>query len=314
MDFLRWVEGLRAPLGNFFFDKITLLGGETVFMVIAIIVFWCINKKWGYFILTVGFFGTLLNQFLKLLFRIPRPWVLDPNLTIVESARADAGGYSFPSGHTQNAVGTFGGLAVCSKKLWAKISCVLLALLVPFSRMYLGVHTPLDVGVAFLCAIAVLLIFYPLVIRSEGHPKRMYVLFGLMLVASLAYILYVNFTLHPAEFGEVGSESFENYRSGVKNGWSLTGALLGLIVTWFHDERKQHFVEKAPFLGQVCKVVLGLAVVIAIRLGLSKLFGLLFPDQLFWTLPRYFLMVLFAGCIWPKSFPFWQRLGKKEAA
>lgn len=31
----------------------------------------------------------------------------DPNFTIVESARAEATGYSFPSGHTQNAIGLF---------------------------------------------------------------------------------------------------------------------------------------------------------------------------------------------------------------
>ena len=50
--------------------------------------------------MTVGFFGTLVNQFLKLVCRVPRPWVRDPNFTIVEAARADATGYSFPSGHT----------------------------------------------------------------------------------------------------------------------------------------------------------------------------------------------------------------------
>ena len=313
MDFLRWLEGLRTPVWNFIFDKITLLGGETMFMVIAIILFWCINKKWGYYLLSVSFFGTLLSQFLKLVYRIPRPWVVDPSFTIVESARADAGGYSFPSGHTQGAVGTFGGLAMCTKKLWGRIVCVALVLLVPFSRMYLGVHTPLDVGVAFGCAVVILLAFYPLVIRSEGKPTRMYVLFALLLVSCIAYMSYVNFVLKPVEFGEVGSESYENYLSGVKNGWSLSGSLLGLIVTWFYDENKLHFEEKAPFFGQVCKVVLGLAGVLAIRFGLSKLFGMLFPGQLFWTMPRYFLMVLFTGCVWTRTFPFWQRLGKKEA-
>ena len=47
---------------------------------------------------------------MKLSFQIPRPWVLDPNFTIVEQAREAATGYSFPSGHSQSAVGTFGAL------------------------------------------------------------------------------------------------------------------------------------------------------------------------------------------------------------
>ncbi len=312
MEFLRWLEGLRTPVGDFIFDKITLFGGEMVFMVLAITVFWCINKKWGYYVLTVGFFGTILNQFLKLVYRVPRPWVLDPNFTIVESARADAGGYSFPSGHTQNAVGTFGGLAICTKKTWARIVCIAMAILVPFSRMYVGVHTPLDVGVAFGCALVLLVLFYPFVLKSDEHPGGMYVLFALMLVSCGAYLYYVNLHLSPADFA--GAEDLANYGEGVKNGWTLTGALLGLLVTYIYDSRVQHFDEKAPFLGQVCKLVLGLACVIAIRLGLSLLFGKLFPGQSFWSMPRYFLMVIMAGCIWPKTFPFWQKVGAKKAA
>lgn len=108
MELLYALESIRTP----FFDKlmglVTNLGGEAVFIVAAIIVFWCLNKSCGYYMMTVGFAGTIINQFLKLWFRIPRPWVKDPNFTIVESARAEATGYSFPSGHTQNAFAVFG--------------------------------------------------------------------------------------------------------------------------------------------------------------------------------------------------------------
>jgi undecaprenyl-diphosphatase len=79
-------------------------------------VFWCFDKKHGYFLITIGFLGTVINQFLKVLFRIPRPWVKDPNFTIVESAKEAATGYSFPSGHTQSAVGSFGAVARFTKK------------------------------------------------------------------------------------------------------------------------------------------------------------------------------------------------------
>ena len=92
--------------------------------------FWCVSKEEGYYLLFVGFFGTVLNQFLKLLCRIPRPWVLDPNFTIVESARAAATGYSFPSGHTQNAVGTFGAMALRTERKWVRGVCIALIVLV----------------------------------------------------------------------------------------------------------------------------------------------------------------------------------------
>ena len=108
MEVLYWLEGIRSPFLDTFFSLITHLGSETLFLAIAIIVFWCFSKTKGYYLMTVGFFGTLINQFLKLLCRIPRPWVKDPNFTIVEAAREEATGYSFPSGPTQNAVSVLG--------------------------------------------------------------------------------------------------------------------------------------------------------------------------------------------------------------
>ena len=62
-------------------------------------------------------------------------------------------GTPFPSGHSQIAVGTYGGLALCRREKWVRIVGTVLAVLIPFSRMYLGVHTPADVLVGSLCAL-----------------------------------------------------------------------------------------------------------------------------------------------------------------
>ena len=97
MEILHALESIRCPFLDAVMYGITQLGGEAIFMAVAIVVFWCIDKSKGYFILTVGFLSTVVNQFLKLIFRVPRPWVKDPEFTIVEAARSDAGGYSFPS-------------------------------------------------------------------------------------------------------------------------------------------------------------------------------------------------------------------------
>ena len=115
MEILRILENIRIPVLNEFMLAITYLGDEIAFLVMALILFWCIDKRKAYYILSVGFLGTIANQFMKLLFRIPRPWVLDENFTILEQAKEGAGGYSFPSGHSQSSVGTFGGIAHISK-------------------------------------------------------------------------------------------------------------------------------------------------------------------------------------------------------
>ena len=152
MSFLYFLEGLRNPVLDALFSFITLFGEETIFMVIGMVFFWCIDKYQGYYLLSTGFVGTMINQFLKMCFRIPRPWVKDPNFTIVESAREAATGYSFPSGHTQTSVGLMGGIARANKNKIVRGICLALCALVPLSRMYLGVHTPADVCVSIVVA------------------------------------------------------------------------------------------------------------------------------------------------------------------
>ena len=101
MELLYLFEKIRNPILDFFFSTVTHIGEETFFLAFAILFFWCVNKREGYYILITGLFGTILNQFLKLFCKVPRPWVKDPNFTVVESAVEEATGYSFPSGHTQ---------------------------------------------------------------------------------------------------------------------------------------------------------------------------------------------------------------------
>ena len=162
MSFLYFLEDIRNPILDFIFSAVTLCGEETVFMAIGMIVFWCVSKQKGYYLLCVGFVGTVINQFLKILFRVPRPWVKDPNFTIVESAREAASGYSFPSGHTQTSVGLFGGLALKFTNRARQIASVALCVLVPLSRMYLGVHTPADVGVSIVIALVLVFALSPI--------------------------------------------------------------------------------------------------------------------------------------------------------
>ena len=90
MEFLYTLEKLRLPGINEFMLAITYLGDEIAFLVTAMIVFWCVDKRRGYYVLSVGFIGTLVNQVMKLWFRVPRPWVLDEKFTILEQAREGA--------------------------------------------------------------------------------------------------------------------------------------------------------------------------------------------------------------------------------
>ena len=304
MEFLYFLESIRNPVLDAFFSLVTHLGNETLFIAIAITVFWCVNKRTGYYLLTVGFFGTLLNQFLKLVCQVPRPWIRDPEFTIVESARAEATGYSFPSGHTQSITGSMGCLARSSKRNSVRAVCVLLIALTAFSRMYLGVHTPADVGTSLVIGTVLVFALYPLFERCKDEPRIMYVIVGALTLCSLAYLLFVELHSWPADIDP------HNLESGIKNGYTLFGCGVGMLVSFFVENRYVRFEEKATWQGQTLKLVIGFAIVLGIKAGLKPVLEAVLP-----VMParavRYFIMVVFAACIWPLSFKKLAQIGKK---
>lgn len=305
MELLYWLESIRTPIGDTFFSLITHFGEETLFIIAGLLFFWCIDKMEGYFLLSVGLSGTVINQFLKLWFRIPRPWVKDPNFTIVESARAEATGYSFPSGHTQSSVGIFGGLARWNKTLWLRGISIALCVLVPLSRLYLGVHTPLDVGVSIVIALALVFGLYPLIRNAQNSSKTMRLLLVSMTVLAIAYVLFIEF--YP--FADVDPT---NFASGAKNAYTMLGCMLGVWVTYEVDSHYTNFETKAVWWAQLLKLLLGFALIMGIRAGLKTPLYTLTGGHYFADGIRYFIMVLFAGCIWPLSFRRFSLLGHKK--
>lgn len=308
MKLLYALESIRTPLLDTILGAVTHMGGELFFMVIAVTVFWCVSKRMGYYLMTVGFFGTILNQFLKILCCVPRPWVKDPDFTIVESARAEATGYSFPSGHTQNAVATYGGIARYTRRRWLRGVCIALMLVICFSRMYLGVHTPLDVGVSFVIAAALVLLVYPLMEEADRRPRVLTAMIGVMVLCSAAFIVYLYLR------GDTGTtaEDTANYVSALQNAWKLTGATLGMLAANILDRRYIRFETQAVWWAQIIKLVVGFGLLLAIRAGLkAPLIALCGGAAEIAGGIRYLLVVLFAGCVWPLTFWGFSRLGKK---
>lgn len=303
MQLLYLLEKIRVPGVNEFMLGITYLGDEIAFLVTALIIFWCVDKRQGYYVMSVGFLGTIANQFMKLWFRIPRPWIKDPNFTILEAARDGASGYSFPSGHTQSSVGTFGALAHTTRNKIVRIVSVLIAVLVPFSRMYIGVHTPLDVFVAAAMALVLIFVLKPVVFAKDG--KYIPIMLVVMTGVAIAYLCFVELYPFPENI------DLHNLTSGQKNAYTLLGALAGMLIVYVVDEKWLKFSTKAIWWVQILKVAGGLGVVLAIKSGLKAPLEMLLPE-----LParavRYFLIVLFAGAIWPITFRYFGRIGANK--
>ena len=301
MQVLYWLEGLRFPVLNQIMLAVTRLGEETAFLALALVFFWCIDKKRGYYLMAVGFAGTIANQFVKLLCRVPRPWVLDESFTILEEAREAASGYSFPSGHTQMAVGTFGSIAASDKKRWIKTVCIIFMVLVPFSRMYVGVHTPSDVLVG--AGMALLLVWLMKKPTLEGGDRSMKVLIAVITAMALGLLLYVERYPFPADVDEV------NLQSGLKNAYTMLGCMIGVGIVYAVDKRLDFSVD-AVWWAQILKAALGLVLVVTVKSVLKAPLQAVMPEYPARAV-RYCLVVIVAGIVWPLTFKWFSKLGRK---
>ncbi len=301
MQLLWALESIRVPFLDRLFSLITYLGDETMLIVLIICMLWCVDKRKGYCLFVIAMTGTAVNQLLKAIFLIPRPWVQDPSFPIVESARAGATGYSFPSGHTQNVTSSFSAFAIWAKRKWVTLLCAALILLTGFSRMYLGVHTPLDVGVSLFVGLGTTLLCMR--IYESWSSRSLRLLSCLSVLGLVVYLLL-------APKGAANVQEFDAH--GLESGYTLLGAALGLSFSWFLDEKYLHYEIKARPLAQAAKLICGLGLILAMKSLLKAPLNQLCGESPFANCLRYFLIALFAGAVWPLTFPFWAKLGSSH--
>jgi len=298
MSILYYLEKIRTPFFDQIMSYVTLLGSEIFLMLGALIVLWCIDKKWGYYLLFVSSLGTTINQFLKNFFAIPRPWIKDPTFKIVESARSGATGYSFPSGHTQTITSFLGGIARILKEWKYRFALIFVILLVAFSRMYLGVHTPLDVFVSLLIGTLLIFVLYPFF--KDEHHELLLMIIGVAL--ALGHVLFMEYKAA----GVIVMD--DNLIDGLKNAYTCLGLALSLPVIFYIDRKYLNYPTKAVWWAQIIKCVVGLALLLGVRTLLKEPLLTLTNGHNIADCLRYFLMAFVGGALWPMTFKWFNKL------
>lgn len=289
MSFLWFLSEIRTPFLNELMQFATYFGQELIIIAVICALYWCVDKRFAYLLGFTYFTAGLGVQALKITFRIPRPWVLDPNFSAVESAVPAATGYSFPSGHTQGATALFFPLALKSRKILIKILCIFIFLIVGFSRMYLGCHTPKDVLASMVLTLIVSTIiwhFQSFLLDNTEYLKQIAVILAALSLAVAAYA----FTL--------------KHQGVIEAKYALdcckaAGAGLGFSVGWYLERTKLNFDTHTESLAtQFIKLFVGLGIALILKTSFSFLFG----SSILAKMAQYFILVLWVLVIYPFIF------------
>lgn len=284
MNFLLLLQDIRNPVLDFLLMGITFLGSETIVISLICILYWCIDKRLAYQMGLVFFVSGMIVQTMKVIFRVDRPWIKNPS--IIPAKSAGATGYSFPSGHSQSGTALFGTLALYFKKKSFKILCVLIILLIAFSRMYLGVHTPLDVSVGIL--VTALTLFLTNKVFGRFYNTRKYDIYiaGAILLVSCGVIAIA---LALLSNGYIEKEYADDC-------CKAAGAGIGLAIAFYAERKYINFETKTKeFWLQPLKFSFGMAGILIIKEGLKLIIGTSITANII----RYALIVLFGLALYP---------------
>lgn len=285
MQLLWALEGIRSPFLTAVFSVLSLLGEQALVVAVICALYWCVDKELAFGLCISFFVSALLVQGLKIVIRIERPWVLDPAFLPVAAAVPSATGFSFPSGHTQAAAALLGYLGIASgKRRWVVIAWLLVAL-VALSRMYLGVHTLLDVSAAMAIVLIVILLTRALLRSEKSEILLPGIVGGLaVLVLAVALALRARGTIEAAYAADC-----------VKAAGGCIGCAIGFV--W--ARRAIPFPTAMPRLWQqAVKWMIGLCGLLLIQNGTK----LLVPDSLPLDAIRYALIALWALALYPLLF------------
>lgn len=229
LDVLLWFQSIRNPILDVIFLIITTAGGKVFLSALIGVIFWCKDKnlgfKWAFIMLS----GTVINAGMKTVIASPRPIGAEG----LDSLAVDtASGKSFPSGHTQGAtmIATSAHFETRTRK--SLILATLFVVSVGFSRMYLGVHWPVDIIGGIVVGLLWVVFTYRMVDWKSFNSVALF--YGIVLALSVvAAIILKNQNLSITTAGLMGlylGYLFESKYVDFKNPETLSKRIVVLAV------------------------------------------------------------------------------------
>ena len=257
ISLILWLQAHMGSIGTALASFISAFGEELACVVVIGFLYWCYDKRVGRFVGLNVLVGLVLNPMIKNVFLRRRPYFDNPGIKCLKPVNEEADiyniaaqEYSFPSGHSTNAVAVYTSLAMKGKGSKAlTVIGVLVPLLVGVSRFCLGVHYPTDVICGWLLGLAVIAVVPRL--RQRINNDRIF--YCVLLALGLPGFFYCK-----------SQDFFTGY-----------GLLLGFILADLFERRWVRFENTRSPLRAVLRIVGGAA----IFFGLNTLCKLPFSTE-----------------------------------
>ena len=256
VSLMEWLQAHIGSAGISIISFFSMFGEEILLVLFLGFIYWCYDKKLGRTMGLSAILGLTWNAMAKNIALRRRPYFDHENIKILRVVEPEADiynisaqGYSFPSGHSTNAVTAFGSLEVHLRKRWTTVVAVAIPLLTGISRFVVGAHYPTDVLGGWLLGVIIVL----LVPLLQKRVKNTILLYGILLLANVPGFFYCKSA---------------DYYTGA-------GLLIGFMGATLLDDYCVHFENARKPRWMVFRLLGGLAVYFA----LSKLLKLPFSQE-----------------------------------
>ena len=260
IEILLVLQNFRNGAGAFlsdFISKVTFFGELNTAIVLLAIVYWSISKNFGTYLL-MGWTGNrIVNGFLKVTACAYRPWIRDSRIVPEANALKSATGYSFPSGHTMSASAIYGGgLFRKDIPLLLKVFLGLIVVLIAFSRIFLGVHTPQDVLVGTISGLIVMWLISKLFNYLEENPNKITMVVVIGSVIAILVALYASFKSYPVDYDSEGKILVDGAKMA-NDTFKAVGWTIAFLVGWLLERRYVKFSTDVKTINRVTRIITG---------------------------------------------------------
>ncbi len=302
IQYLLMLQELRNATGGIFdelFNSISKFAVD-ILPFLPFVIFWGVDKAWGYFFLTCQWVSELVNGLIKLTVCAYRPWIRSELIEPAGDSKTAATGYSFPSGHTKTATTVYGCVFLWQKdkRKWLAVTCAVLIILTGFSRNFLGVHTPQDVAVGMTESILLIIVINKLAGKVAGNEKLQDILTAVGLIVIVIALAYIQLKPYPMDYDASGALLVDPQKM-MNDSFKACGAFSGFLVGSYIVRHYIHYEIPVGSKNLPMLVCVGAAIAFAWK----ELFA---PATIVAAFGGHWgnfiarcIMMLFAVCVWP---------------